>query len=443
MKDNLLDIINEVSKEKGLDREVVTHVLEESLVEAARKKLPYLAIEGRIHPKTGQIELFHFKEVVDVVEDRHNEIALEDAQEMDPEAQPGDEVECEIPERELERIARSARQFIFSNIRDAERDMVVETFSKRKGEIITGTVQRTESNGRIAINFLNRTEAYLFKREQIPGERFSQGDHIRVLLLDVNNNPQKASQLTVSRTHPGMLVKLFEMEVPEIFDGVVEIIHSAREPGKRAKISVFTNDEDIDPVGACVGLRGARVQAIVSELHGEKVDIVRWSDDIDTYARNALAPAEVESMEILEEEREIHVVVDPSQLSLAIGRQGVNVRLASKLVGYKINVTSSEQEKLTIEEQIRQQLGAARAREETLPSESTAPAMDDTPPVEEAPAGEDTPSPEPEAGADELQPSESESAAVDATDETDAPQVSETDPSDATDSEAIQATSAD
>ena len=419
MKDNLLDIISEVSKEKGLDREIVTQVLEESLVEAARRKLPYEAIEGRIHPKTGQIELFHFKEVVEVVEDRYNEIALEEAQEMDPEAQPGDEVECEIPERELERIARSARQFIFSNIRDAEREMVVETFSKRKGEIITGTVLRTESNGRIAINFLNRSEAYLFRREQIPGERFSQGDHIRVLLLDVNNNPQKASQLTISRTHPMLLVKLFEMEVPEIFDGVVEVIHAAREPGRRAKISVFTNDDDVDPVGACVGLRGARVQAIVNELHGEKVDIVRWSDDIETYARNALAPAEVENMTILSGTREIHVKVDPSQLSLAIGRQGVNVRLASKLVGYKINVTTTDpQETLSIEEQLRQQLGeASREREaqealeaaeaEALQSEETPEKQesDATDIPEAVEATEDTEAAEPEADSTDPEPS--------------------------------------
>jgi N utilization substance protein A len=216
-----------------------------------------------------------------------------------------------------------------------------------------------------------------------------------------------------------LLVKLFEMEVPEIFDGVVEVIHAAREPGRRAKISVFTNDDDVDPVGACVGLRGARVQAIVNELHGEKVDIVRWSDDIETYARNALAPAEVENMTILSGTREIHVKVDPSQLSLAIGRQGVNVRLASKLVGYKINVTTTDpQETLSIEEQLRQQLGeASREREaqealeaaeaEALQSEETPEEQEsdatDTPEAVEA--AEDTEAAEPEADSTDPEPS--------------------------------------
>jgi len=242
---------------------------------------------------------------------------------------------------------------------------VVNTFEKKVGEIITGNVLRAETNGRISINFMNRTEAYLFRREQIQGEQFGFGDHIRVFLLDVNNNPQKASQLTISRTHPGLLVKMFEMEVPEIFDGIVKIVHAAREPGKRAKISVYSTDDEVDPVGACVGMRGSRVQTIVNELHGEKIDIVRYSEEIETYACNALAPAEIESMEIDEENKEIDVVVATNQLSLAIGRQGQNVRLASKLIGYKINVTGDEdEEQLSIEEQLELELEKNRKRAE-------------------------------------------------------------------------------
>ena len=364
MKDNLLEVIQEVSREKGLDEETVTKVVADSMVQAAQRKLPYLTVEGRIHPKTGKIELFHYKEVVDVVEDPHNEISLLEAHEMDPEAAVGDEVEYQVSDREIDRIARSARQFMFTNVKDAERDMVVDTFDKRIGEIITGTVLRTEANGRVALNFMNRTEAYLYWREQIPGERYNYGDHVKVYLMDVNNNPQRASQLSISRTHPGVLIKLFEMEVPEIFDGIVSIIHATREPGKRAKISVVSNDDDIDPVGACVGIRGSRVQTIVNELSGERIDIVRWAEDIETYARNALAPAEIESMTINEDKREIKVQVEPDQLSLAIGRQGVNVRLASKLTGYKIDVRSSEPERLSIEEQLDIELEKVRLQRE-------------------------------------------------------------------------------
>ncbi len=363
MKDNLLDIINDVSKEKGLDKEVLTQIVEESIIEVVEKKLRYNTVEGRIHPKTGKIEMYHYKTVVDVVEDKNNHISLQEVGKLDPDAFIGDEVEYEINPKEISRIAHSARQIIFSSIRDAEREMVVNTFEKKIGEIITGTVLRAETNGRVSINFMNRTEAYLFRREQIPGEPFGFGDHIRVYLMDVNNNPQKASQLTISRTHPGLLIKMFEMEVPEIFDGIVKIVHAAREPGRRAKISVYTTDEEVDPVGACVGMRGTRVQTIVNELHGEKIDIVRWSEEIETYACNALAPAEIESMEIDEENKEIDVIVAPNQLSLAIGRQGQNVRLASKLIGYKINVSADEEEEqLSIEEQLEIEIEKNRLR---------------------------------------------------------------------------------
>ena len=365
MKENLLEIINDVSKEKGLDKEVLIQLVEESIVHAVKRKLPYEAVEGRIHPKTGLIEMFHYKVVVEFVEDSYNEISLEEVRKMDPDAILDDEVEYEISPKEFSRIAHSARQIIFSSIREAEREMVVNTFEKKVGEIITGNVLRAETNGRISINFMNRTEAYLFRREQIQGEQFGFGDHIRVFLLDVNNNPQKASQLTISRTHPGLLVKMFEMEVPEIFDGIVKIVHAAREPGKRAKISVYSTDDEVDPVGACVGMRGSRVQTIVNELHGEKIDIVRYSEEIETYACNALAPAEIESMEIDEENKEIDVVVATNQLSLAIGRQGQNVRLASKLIGYKINVTADEdEEQLSIEEQLELELEKNRKRAE-------------------------------------------------------------------------------
>ena len=356
MKENLYEIIIDFSKEKGLDHEVVKKLVEQSLIQAAQRKLPYQEIEGQIDEKTGKINLYHFKEVVDLVEDPNNEISVEDVFEIDPEAGIGDEVEYEISDREFQRIAHSTRPIIFGSLKEAERQMVVSTFTEKIGEVLTGTVLRVEPNGRVALSFQNKVEAYLFRREQIYGENFTFGDHVRVLLLDVNDNPHKDSQLTISRTHPGLLIKLFEMEVPEIYDGIVKIVSASREPGRRAKISVYSTDEEVDPVGSCVGMRGSRVQTIVNDLHGEKIDIVRWSEDIDVYTCNALAPAEIDSLEIDEDEKQIDVVVASNQLSLAIGHKGQNVRLASKLIGYKINVVASEEEDLSIDEQLEKEL---------------------------------------------------------------------------------------
>ncbi len=356
MKENLYEIIIDFSREKGLDHEVVKKLVEQSLIQAAQRKLPYQEIEGQIDEKSGKINLYHFKEVVDLVEDPNNEISVEDVFEIDPEAGIGDEVEYEISDREFQRIAHSTRPIIFGSLKEAERQMVVSTFTEKIGEVLTGTVLRVEPNGRVALSFQNKVEAYLFRREQIYGENFTFGDHVRVLLLDVNDNPHKDSQLTISRTHPGLLIKLFEMEVPEIYDGIVKIVSASREPGRRAKISVYSTDEEVDPVGSCVGMRGSRVQTIVNDLHGEKIDIVRWSEDIDVYTCNALAPAEIDSLEIDEDEKQIDVVVAPNQLSLAIGHKGQNVRLASKLIGYKINVVASEEEDLSIDEQLEKEL---------------------------------------------------------------------------------------
>jgi len=356
LKENLYEIIIDFSKEKGLDHEVVKKLVEQSLIQAAQRKLPYQEIEGQIDEKTGKINLYHFKEVVDLVEDPNNEISVEDVFEIDPEAGIGDEVEYEISDREFQRIAHSTRPIIFGSLKEAERQMVVSTFTEKIGEVLTGTVLRVEPNGRVALSFQNKVEAYLFRREQIYGENFTFGDHVRVLLLDVNDNPHKDSQLTISRTHPGLLIKLFEMEVPEIYDGIVKIVSASREPGRRAKISVYSTDEEVDPVGSCVGMRGSRVQTIVNDLNGEKIDIVRWSEDIDVYTCNALSPAEIDSLEIDEDEKQIDVVVAPNQLSLAIGHKGQNVRLASKLIGYKINVVASEEEDLSIDEQLEKEL---------------------------------------------------------------------------------------
>ncbi len=360
MKENLFEIIKDFSKEKGLDHEVVIKLVEESLIQAAQRKLPYQEIEGQIDEKTGKINLSHFKEVVELVEDPNNEISMEDVLEIDPDAGLGDEVEYEISEREFQRIAHSTRPIIFGSLKEAERQMVVSTFTDKIGEVLTGTVLRVEPNGRVVFSFQNKVEAYLFRREQIYGENFTFGDHVRVILLDVNDNPHKDSQLTISRTHPELLIKLFEMEVPEIFDGIVKIVNAAREPGRRAKISVYSTDEEVDPVGSCVGMRGSRVQTIVNDLNGEKIDIVRWSEDIDQYTCNALAPAEINSLEIDEEANQIDVIVAPNQLSLAIGHKGQNVRLASKLIGYKINIVANEDQELSIDEQLEKELAKTK-----------------------------------------------------------------------------------
>ena len=366
LKENLFEIIKDFSKEKGLDHEVVIKLVEESLIQAAKRKLPYNDIEGQIDRETGKINLSHYKEVVEIVEDPVNEISVQDVEKIDPEAGIGDEVEYEISDREFLRIAHSTRPIIFGSIKEAERQMVVSTFTEKIDEVLTGTVIRVEPNGRVALTFLNNVEAYLFKREQIYGENFTFGDHVRVLLLDVNDNPHKDSQLTISRTHPGLLIKMFEMEVPEIFDGIVKIVNAAREPGRRAKISVYSTDDEIDPVGSCVGMRGSRVQTIVNDLNGEKIDIVRWSEDIDQYTCNALAPAEIDSLEIDEEEKQIDVIVAANQLSLAIGHKGQNVRLASKLIGYKINIVANEDEELSIDKQLEKELAKSRENENSI-----------------------------------------------------------------------------
>jgi transcription termination/antitermination protein NusA len=256
-------------------------------------------------------------------------------------------------------IAQTARQLVFQKIREAERETVYESFKDRKNEILNGIVSRTE-RGRTYVTF-NQTEAILYHREQIPNERYASGDHIRVILLDVLNDPKEPSQLVISRTHPFLLVKLFEMEVPEIYDGIVEIVAAAREPGRRAKIAVRSNDSDVDPVGACVGMRGSRVQTIISELRGEKIDIIQYTEDLSSYVANGLAPAELSRIKIDEENKQIDVEVEPDQLSLAIGRQGQNVRLASKLLGYKINISSTQTTGLSLEEQIRERLAATQA----------------------------------------------------------------------------------
>ena len=345
MPSNLNYIIDQVGKDKGIDRKVIIEALEQAVLTASRKKYGHGEIEVHYNEEAGEIELFQFKQVVEEVVDPSAEISLEEAQELDSEAQIGDSLGVKLT-TDFGRIgAQTAKQVIIQKVREAERENVFNEFKDRKGEITSGAVQRMEK-GNLYIN-IGRSEAVLFAKEQIPGEVYRQGDRLRAYILDVQKN-SKGVQIFLSRTHPGFLVKLFENEVPEISEGVIKITSAAREPGERAKISVYSSNRDVDPVGACVGMRGARVQSVVQELRGERIDIIPWSQDQAKYICNALAPAKISRVYIDEENRHMEVVVADDQLSLAIGNKGQNVRLASKLTGWKIDIKSeSKMEKIS------------------------------------------------------------------------------------------------
>ena len=346
MPSNLNYIIDQVGKDKGINRKVIIEALEQAVLTASRKKYGHQGeIEVRFNEEVGEVELFQFKQVVEEGTNPATEISLEEARELDSEAQIGDSLGVKL-NTDFGRIgAQTAKQVIIQKVRDAERENVYNEFKDRKGDIVSGTVQRMEK-GNLYIN-IGRAEAVLFSKEQIPGEVYRQGERLRAYILDVQRN-SKGPQIFLSRTHPGFLIKLFEMEVPEISEGVIKIISAAREPGERAKISVYSSNRDVDPVGACVGMRGSRVQNVVQELRGERIDIIPWSQDQAKYVCNALAPAKISRVYIDEENRYMEVVVADDQLSLAIGKKGQNVRLGSKLTGWKIDIKSeSKMEKIS------------------------------------------------------------------------------------------------
>ena len=345
MPSNLNYIIDQVGKDKGIDRKIIIEALEQAVLTASRKKYGHGEIEVHYNEEAGEIELFQFKQVVEEVADPSAEISLGEAQELDSEAQIGDSLGVKLT-TDFGRIgAQTAKQVIIQKVREAERENVYNEFKDRKGDIVSGTVQRMEK-GNLYIN-IGRSEAVLFSKEQIPGEVYRQGDRLRAYILDIQKN-SKGVQIFLSRTHPGFLMKLFENEVPEISEGVIKIISAAREPGERAKISVYSSNRDVDPVGACVGMRGSRVQNVVQELRGERIDIIPWVQDQAKYICNALAPAKISRVYIDEENRHMEVVVADDQLSLAIGKKGQNVRLASKLTGWKIDIKSeSKMEKIS------------------------------------------------------------------------------------------------
>ena len=335
----LIRVIDQVSREKGVEREVLIKTIEEAVKAAARKKLGQdYDLEVSFNEEMGEIEIFEFKEVVEKVANENVEISLEEAKDIDPESEVGDSLGIKMDTDALGRIAaQSAKQVIMQRLREAERDIVYDDYKDRRGEIIHGIAQRFDK-GAIVVN-LGRTEAELPSKEQIPKESYKQGDRVRAYILDVKQF-SRGPQIVLSRTHPNFLSALFENEVPEITEGIVRIIQVAREPGSRAKIAVTSKDGDVDPVGACVGMKGSRVQAVVQELRGEKIDIVTWDTDPAKFICNALAPAEIVRVIVDEAEQTMEVVVPDDQLSLAIGKRGQNVRLASKLSGWNLDVTS-------------------------------------------------------------------------------------------------------
>jgi N utilization substance protein A len=348
MPSNLNYVIDQVGKDKGIDRKVIIEALEQAVLTASRKKYGHQGeIEVHYNEEVGEVELFQFKQVVVEVTNPSTEISLGEARGLDSEAQIGDSLGVKL-NTDFGRIgAQTAKQVIIQKVRDAERENVYNEFKDRKGDLVSGAVQRMEK-GNLYIS-IGRAEAVLFSKEQIPGETYRQGERLRAYILEVQKN-SKGAQIYLSRTHPGFLIKLFEMEVPEISEGVIKIISAAREPGERAKISVYSSNRDVDPVGACVGMKGSRVQNVVQELRGERIDIIPWAQDQAKYVCNGLAPAKISRVYIDEENRHMEVVVADDQLSLAIGKKGQNVRLASKLTSWKIDIKSeSRMEKISSE----------------------------------------------------------------------------------------------
>ncbi|MFC2768929.1 MAG: transcription termination factor NusA [Mitsuokella sp.] len=334
--------LRELGKEKGIDEEVLFEAIEAALISAYKRNFSAKEnVSVTLSRETGHYHVYALKQVVEEAENDITEISLARARAIKPDYEIGDEIEIEVTPADFGRVAaQTAKQVVVQRIREAERGIIYEEYMERESDIITGIVQRVEK-GNVFVD-LGKTEAILTPSEQIPTENYTHGMRIKAFVVEVKKT-NKGPQIVVSRTHPGLLKRLFELEVPEIQEGVVEIKSVAREPGNRSKIAVWSKDENVDPVGACVGHRGMRVQAIVDELGSEKIDIVKWNEDSATYIANALSPAKVVSVAVNEEERVSRVVVPDYQLSLAIGKEGQNARLAAKLTSWKIDIKSETQ----------------------------------------------------------------------------------------------------
>lgn len=336
---DLNHVVEQIHKDKGISKEVLIEAIESAMLSAARKKLGFYGdLEAVYNPDIGEVEVFQFKEVVEDVEDDQLEMTVARSKELDPEAQIGDSLGEKIDSKILGRIAaQTAKQVIIQKLREAEKDVIVGEYEDKLGHILSGIVRRIEK-GNVVVD-LGKTEAIIYRREQIDGEGFKTGDRVQALLLEIDTRA-RGQMLILSRRHPQFVKALFEMEVPEISEGIVEIKAVARDAGVRSKIAVYSADSDVDPVGACVGMKGSRVQSVVQELRGEKIDIVLWDQDHARFVCNAIAPAQVNKVIVLDNKHSIEVIVPDDQLSLAIGRKGQNVRLAANLMGWNIDVYS-------------------------------------------------------------------------------------------------------
>jgi len=369
MNHELITVIDQICKEKGISKDVLLEAVESALVSAARKKFPDNEnITVKVNSKNGKIAINLIYRIVEEVEDENNEMTIAEAREADPSAQVGGEVIFVQDFEGYGRIAaQTAKQVIVQRVKEAERDIIVNEYSGRIGELVNGIVMRQEK-GNYIID-IGKTEAVLPLREQAPRENYKQGDRIRAYLLDVKTT-NKGPQIVLSRSHPELVSKLFEMEVPEIYEGIVQIRGAVREAGDRTKIAVYSKDSAVDPVGACVGMKGSRVQAVVRELRGEKIDIIPWTDDVVHFISKALSPATVEKVATDEDEKTALVIVSDTQLSLAIGKKGQNVRLAAKLTGWKIDIYSeTEYDKMSSKDR-EKDIEEAIARETRLLEES-------------------------------------------------------------------------
>ncbi len=337
MDTNLRVILQQLEAEKSVDRETLIEAIRSAIETAARKSMNRAAIVTvEVDPDTLQFKVFEIRTVTEAIEDEANDITLEDALKLNPDVVLGNRLKVPSEPKDFGRIAaQTAKQVIIQKIRDAERDKIFDEFHHREGEIITGTVKRN-ANGNIIVT-VGRAEALVPYREQSPRESFKPGDRIRALLYEVDRG-SRGAQLVLSRSSADLVRGLFEMEVPEIYDGTVEIVGIAREAGSRTKIAVRSHDGNVDPVGACVGMKGSRVRSVVEELSGEKIDIVRWSENAEELCANALNPADIIAMRVDKDNHSIKVVVPQDQLSLAIGKRGQNARLASKLIGWNIDI---------------------------------------------------------------------------------------------------------
>jgi N utilization substance protein A len=339
-----------IEKEKGIKKDTLFEAIEAALISAYKRNFSSSHnVKVNIDRETGEMRVYSYLNVVDKVTNPHHEIHIDEARKKDPLYKLGDVVELEVTPKNFGRIAaQTAKQVVIQRIREAERDLIYEEYIDREEDIVTGLIQRFEQKN-VIIN-LGKTEAILAPSEQMPGETYKQGDRLKAYVLEVKKTT-KGPQILVSRTHPGLLKRLFELEVPEIYNGDVEIKAIAREPGNRSKVAVFSRHKDVDPVGACVGPKGNRVQSIVGELKGEKIDIMEWDEDPEIFVARALSPAKVLKVEIFPDNKSALVVVPDYQLSLSIGKEGQNVRLAAKLSGWKIDIISESRYNEKIEEE--------------------------------------------------------------------------------------------